>query len=138
MACDVNRKPTAVTLKSFLLLATTPTAFGLVALPGSLEAGPTIFGQTTALVAWFGCLVSLLGLVWPGRNSNGLYIEQAGLSLISVGYGLYSVALATVPKFSDAALAFGLSGGLAIACCVQNWFIGHYRRQRRRGEQGGR
>lgn len=137
MTCDVNRRPTAITLKAFLLLATTPTALGLVPLPGSLETGPNIFGQTTAAVAWLGCLVSLVGLLWRGRKSDSLYIEQAGLTLISVGYGLYAVALCGVSRFSDAALAFGLSAGLALACVVQNWFIGRFRRQRR-GEMNGR
>lgn len=136
MTCDVDRRPTAVALKGFLLLATTPSALGLVPLPGSLEDGPGIFGQTAAIAAWLGCLVSLIGLLWRGRKSNGLYIEQAGLTMISVGYGMYAVALLGVAQFSSAAFAFALSGGLAVACVVQNWNIRRFRR-RRRGELGG-
>lgn len=128
---DVNRRPTAIALKGFLLLATTPVALGLVPLPGSLEAGPGVFGQTAAVTAWLGCLVSLIGLLWRGRLSTSLYIEQAGLTMISVGYALYAVALFTVPKFPDALMAFGLSGGLACAGAVQNWFISRYRKERR-------
>ena len=129
--CDVNRRPTAITLKAFLLIATTPVAFGFVPLPGSLENGPSIFGQTTALAAWLGCLVSLVGLLWPWRKSDALYIEQAGLTLMSIGYGLYAVALLGVDQPANASFAFGLSGGLCLACIVQNVVIGRFRRRRR-------
>lgn len=138
MVCDVNRRPTAIAWKSFLLIATTPAALGLVPLPGSLEKGPGIFGQTTAVIAVVGCLVSLIGLLWRGRKSDSLYIEQAGLTMLTIGYGLYAVALTGVERFSDALMAFGLAGGLALACLVQNVYIGRFRKERRDGESGGR
>lgn len=134
---EVDRRPTAFAWKLFLLLSSTPVALGVVPLPGSLSDQPSIFGQTAAAAIWMGCLVSLVGLVWPGRTSNGLYIEQCGLTFISVGCGMYAIALLGVPRFSDALLAFGMSGGIAVAAAVQNWFIRRHRRARR-GEQSGR
>lgn len=134
--CDVNRRPTAITLKTFLLICWAPTALGLVPLPGSLERGPGVFGQTSAAATLLGCTVSLVGLLWFGRKSNGLYLEQAGLVMIFIGCGMYAIALTGVPRFSDALFAFGLSGGFAIAALTQCIFIGRYRRDRR-GESNG-
>lgn len=131
MTGDVDRRPTAVTWKSFLLLSSTPTALGLTPLPGSLADTPGIYGQTAALAIWLGCFTSLVGLLWRGRRSDGLYYEQAGLVMVSVGCGLYAIALFMVPHFTSALFAFGLSGGIAAASLVQYRSISRYRRERR-------
>lgn len=130
---DVDRRPTAITLKSLLGLIWTPSALGLVALPGSLRNGPDLYGVIASVIVVVGCAVSVIGLVWGMRRNQaaGLNVEALGLTGVFLGCGMYAFALATVPRFSDAILAFGVCVALVGFSGVQRWLIRrHLKRQR--------
>lgn len=126
---DVDRRITAYTLKSVLAISSFTTAVGWSRLPGSLENSPQIFGQTAATTLCLGCILSIIGIWWQKhrRRSTGLILEQMGLVAVFVGCLLYAVALATVPRITDAALALGMSAGLAAAAAGQYFSIRRYR-----------
>lgn len=130
MCNDVNRRPTAITYKAFLFVLWTPTALGLVPLPGSLENTPGIYGQTAAVSVAFGCFVSLVGLCWPRERLTGLTLEQVGLVAIGGGCMLYLVALFGVPHIKDALPAMGFAGAFAAGAVVQFILIWRFRHRR--------
>ena len=107
------------------------TAIGWTRLPGSLANSPQIFGQTAASALCFGCIVSIIGIWWQKhrRRSSGLIIEQTGLVSLFVGCVLYAVALLTVvARLTDAALAVGMTLGLAVAAAGQYRVIHKHRK----------
>lgn len=135
---DIDRRPAALALKTMLLIFSTPTALGVVPLPGSLQATPGIYGQTAAAGIWFGCLISIGGILWGLKfdHLNGLVIEQTGLVFIPVGCALYSIALLGVERPSQALLAFAMSVGVAAFAVVQYLSIRRYRNKRLGGGHG--
>jgi hypothetical protein len=124
---DVNRRPTAITYKALIGLMWMPTALGLVPLPGSLENTPGIYGQTCAAAVVIGCIISLVGLVWPRSRLTGLTVEQVGLVSIGGGCTLYFVALFGVPRLTDALPAMGFAVAFAVASVVQFILIWRFR-----------
>jgi hypothetical protein len=124
---DVNRRPTAITYKSFLAVLWTPTALGLVPLPGSLANTPGIYGQTAAVAVVVGCVTSLIGLLWWGQRLTGLTIEQVGLVSIGGGCTLYLVALMGVPQPLVALPAMAFAAAFSAGAVVQFIMIWKFR-----------
>jgi hypothetical protein len=127
---DVNRRPTAIAYKVILAALWTPTALGLVRLPGSLADTPGVYGEATAAAVVLGCLISLVGLVWRGEKLTGLTLEQVGLVLICGGSGLYVVALCGVPDLGAALPAMGYVAAFTVGPIVQFVMIVRFRRRR--------
>lgn len=127
---DVNRRPTAITYKALIGLMWTPTALGLVPMPGSLANSPRLYAQVCAVAVVVGCLISLVGLLWLRSRLTGLTIEQVGLVLIAFGCTMYFVALLSVPNASAALPAMGLTAAFAVGAAVQFFLISRFRRQR--------
>lgn len=127
---DVNRRPTAVTYKAFVLVLWLPTALGLVPLPGSLDASPGLYGQICAWTVVCGAAVSLIGLLWRGEALTGLRIEQVGLIGIAGGCLLYFIALVGVPKPLEALPAMGFVGAFTAGAVVQFVLIWRFTKQR--------
>lgn len=124
----ITRNEMEVALLAVMAASSTGTALGVVPLPGSLEDTPSIFGQTAAIVLWLGCLVGLFGIGWANRL-DGLVIEQVGLLAVALGSGMYALALTLGgSRWSDIALAFGMSLGVCVAAGVRHWRIYRYRR----------
>lgn len=130
----VDRTGTAYALKGVLAIASFRQAIGAVRLPGSLENGPDIFGQTAATTLFLGCVVSVVGIWWQSRKGarhhlDGLVIEQIGLVGVFVGCSLYVIALLFNARPLDAAFAGGLSLGLAVAAAWQYYALRRHRRR---------
>lgn len=129
---DVDRRGVAYALKGVLALSSFRQAIGAQRLPGSLENGPDIFGQTAATALCLGCIISIVGIAWQGRRGSrhrldGLVIEQFGLVGVFVGCSLYVTALFLAARPVDAAFASGLSFGLAVAAAWQYRVLSKYR-----------
>lgn len=122
---DVDRRPTAITLKALLGLGWSPVAFGIIPLPGSLRDGPDIYGQISAVTVVAGCAVSIVGLILGMRNRQpeGLNAEALGLAGVFLGCVMYAIALASVPRPRDAVLAIGITVAVAGFAGVQRWMI---------------
>jgi hypothetical protein len=129
---DIDRRPAAVALKSMMLISSTPSALGLVPLPGSLQDTPGVYGQTAAVAICLGSLISIFGILWGWRRNHldGLVIEQVGLVFIATGCILYGVALTGVEQPLEAMLAIGLCAGLVAFCATQYIGIRRFRRKR--------
>ena len=124
---DVNRRPTAVVYKAVLGVLWTPTALGLVRLPGSLANGPDMYGRICAAAVVIGCFVSLVGLLWPRSRLTGLTIEQVGLVAIGGGCTMYFVALLGVDRPTEALPAMAFVAAFAIGAAVQFFLIVRFR-----------
>lgn len=140
----VYRDPRAVVLFAAIAISSVGTAIGMVPLPGSLQHGPDLFGQTAALALCFGSALAVVGITIRDRM-DGLVFEQTGHLIAGAGCLLYAVALFTsgeypppssarlyvfghlLPLSSDAVLAFGMSVGIGSACLVQWWRIHIFR-----------
>lgn len=130
---DVDRRPTAITLKSLLGLIWTPSALGLVPLPGSLRSGPDLYGVIASVVVVAGCFLSVIGLIWGTKRdeAEGLNVEALGLAGIFLGCGMYAFALATVPRLSDAVLALGICVAVMGFAGVQRVLIRRHLKRRK-------
>lgn len=128
---DVDRRPTALVLKSIIAFGWSSTAFGASPLPGSLADGPPLFGQLAAICVFAGCAVSVIGLLWGYLIDllDGLVIEAAGLFALFLGAGMYAYALTTVDNFDQARPACFLSAGIACFAFVQYVLIWVHRRR---------
>lgn len=132
----MRRNEMEVALLAVMAASSTGTAIGLIPLPGSLEDGPSVFGQTAAVTLWAGCLIGLLGIAWRDRL-DGLVIEQLGMVGVTVGGILYAVALITAAgPWTNAILAIGMSLGVAVAAGVRYWGIYRYLRTLRQVHEG--
>lgn len=127
---DVNRRPTAITYKAFLAVLWTPTALGVVRLPGSLANTPGIYGQTAAFAVVLGCFMCVIGLVWWGERLTGLTLEQVGLVSLGGGCTLYFVALFGVDNVGQALPAMAFAAAFAAGAVVQFILIWRFRRAR--------
>lgn len=90
-----------------------PVATGLYALPG-FPGTPTLYTQISAAGVALGCLLCLLGLLWPKRDI-GLGIEIAGCIILGVGASFYSQIVGIVPSQTVLAIAIGVGALLRAA-----------------------
>lgn len=127
---DVNRRPTAITYKALIGLMWTPTMLGLVPMPGSLANSPRGYAQVCATAVVVGCVISLIGLLWTRSRLTGLTIEQVGLVSIGGGCTMYFVALFSVPNWTAALPAMGLTAAFAVGAAVQFFLIWRFRKRR--------
>lgn len=145
----IYRDPRAFVQFLTIAVSSVGTAMGMVPLPGSLQHGPDLFGQTAAIALCFGAVLSCVGMLLRDRM-DGLVIEQTGHLIAGVGCTLYAIALFTagsypppagtrlyifgalMPLSSDAIFAFGMSVGIGAACWVQWWRIHKFRARLKR------
>jgi len=129
---QVDRRPTALALKTWLCIVSVPYMFGLN-LPPSLSAGPDVFGYAAVWTLGIGAIVSLVGLIWRGDPLNGLVLEQVGLIGITLGLTLYVIALFTFTTVTRNRVGeVGLAAGLAVAIVAGAvWQYAEIRKYRR-------
>lgn len=130
----MRRNEMEVALLGVMAASSTGTALGIVPLPGSLGAAPSIYGQSAAIILWLGCIIAVIGVFWRDRL-DGLVVEQFGLVGVMVGATMYAGALVTV-NWLNAVLAIGMSLGVAVAAGVRYWSIYRYRRALRNTHGG--
>lgn len=104
------------------------TASGVPILTGHAEPGSVVTLLNPMLLhiwAWMltvGCVIALIGVLWPKQAHTGFLIEQVGLVAVGAGVVIYVVALANIHDPSRV-LSIGIASGFGLACWWRVWLI---------------
>jgi 4-amino-4-deoxy-L-arabinose transferase-like glycosyltransferase len=135
-----ERNPKSLVFALFMAFSVTSTAVGLLGLPPSLSRVPYLMAIAALAVLLIGCLASAVGMVLRDRDT-GMGIELGGECFQAVGLSFYATAVVLMNTWTVAAVAAGLSIGIALGCMARVVQIGLYVHRRKaatpREEQKG-
>lgn len=103
-----DRNALALLWFAFMGLIVFPGAFGLVALPPTLERAP-IAGHIAGILMVIGCLIGIVSIAWRNFDTS-LLLEQLAVGLVALSCAIYIAALvqnALAPHPSPTMLAIG-------------------------------